>query len=129
VTAPRVATYDPATDAGMVRLTINDVDISDPVFDDTEIAAFLTMEGGVVDLAAARALETLASNESMVAKVVKTLDYETNGPAVARDLRAAAKVLRERADDQGDDWAIAEFIDGPFAYRERIEKQWMRGLG
>lgn len=57
--------YDPTapgfpTDTDQVRLLIGDTNASDPLLSNEEIAAMLVIEGSV-DLAAARAAETLAT--------------------------------------------------------------------
>lgn len=131
------ATYDPGTDAGRVRLLIADTDVDGPIvyFQDDEIAAFLTMaQGGAVLLAAAHALEVLAGNEALVSKKVRTRDgQQTDGPAVAKELRAQAAALRAewaRLDDLDDDedWAIAELVVDDFSYRHRLSNEILRGL-
>src|SRR5690606_24312534 len=80
-------TVDPSTPIGQVRLLATDLDEAEPLFDDEQIGAFLTMEGGNVRLAAALALETIARSEVLVSKKIRTLDLQTDGPAVARELR------------------------------------------
>lgn len=90
-------TYDPTTPAGRVRMLISDIDEANPVFADPEIDAFLFMEVGNVRMAAAQALDTIASNEVMVSKVIRTLDLQTDGSKVSADLRARAATLREQA--------------------------------
>lgn len=126
------ATYDPATTAGQVRLLIADTDVDGPVvyFQDDEISAFLTLaQDGDVRLAAAHALEVLAGNEAMVSKKVRTRDGQTtDGPAVAKELRAQAAALRAewaRLDDLNDDedWATAELVVDDFSRRQRIYNQ------
>jgi hypothetical protein len=117
--------YDPTTDAGLVRLLISDIGDDSPMFEDDEIRAFLDLEGGVVKLAAATALDTIASNEAMTAKVIKTLDLTTDGAKLSAELRARADTLRADV-DANDDFAVAEYVDNPFAYRERILKNWLR---
>jgi hypothetical protein len=88
--------YDPTTTVGQVRLLINDTS-ADPVFDDGDINAFLTLEGLSVKRAAAQALDVIADDEALTAKVVSSQDVSTNGPAVAASLRARATTLREQA--------------------------------
>lgn len=91
------------SDVDTVRLLINDT--SDPgagqVFTDPQIEAFLTLEVDV-KLAAAQALDVIASNETMVQKRISTLDLKTDGPAVAADLRAHAQLLREQTFQTGE---------------------------
>lgn len=90
-------TTSTATPVGVVRLLIPDKDTAAPVFTDAEIAAFLTLDGSV-RLAAALALDVIASDEAMISKVIKTQDLGTNGPAVAAELRARAEMLRAQED-------------------------------
>lgn len=123
--------YDPTTDAGKVRLLISDVDPADEIFDDDEIAAFLALEGDNVRLAAAQALDTIASNEALVAKKQRTLDLDTDGPAVAKALREHAAQLRAQAIDGADgggDFEIAELVVDPFTARDRLGNEILRGL-
>lgn len=92
------ATYDPATDTGRVRLLAADTDLDQPLLSDADIAAFLDLEDGNVKRAAAQALDTIASSEALVSKKIRTQDLQTDGPAVAAELRARAASLREQAD-------------------------------
>jgi hypothetical protein len=94
-------TTDVSTAVGMVRLLINDVNQANPTFSDAEIGAFLTLEAGRPRRAAAQALDTIASNEVLVSKVIRTQDLQTDGSKVAAELRARAKALRDQ-DDQTD---------------------------
>lgn len=87
-------TYDPTTDIGMVRLLIGDKDAGDPIFTDEEVTALLLRVDNVT-LAAADALDIIASNEAYVQKAIKLLDLTTNGPAVAVALREHATRLRQ----------------------------------
>lgn len=87
------------TDLFRIRLLINDVDPDDQVFSDTDLQVFLALEGDSVKLAAAQALDVIASNESLVKQRIKTLDLQTDGPAVANDLREHATRLRASVDD------------------------------
>lgn len=114
--------YDLTTDIGKVRLLIPDNKSDAYLFEDEEVAAFLNLEGGV-RRAAALALETIASNETLVLKVIRLLDISTDGPRVADALLRRAATLRQQADD--DDAAagiagfdIAEMVLDPFGYEE-----------
>jgi hypothetical protein len=84
-----------------VRLLINDRpgDSEDPlhVFSNDEIDAFLTMEGGDVKRAAAQALDTIADDEALTSKVIRSQDLSTDGASVANALRERAKALRSQA--------------------------------
>lgn len=87
-----------------VRLLVSDTGTGDArIFSDGEINAFLTLEASDVKRAAAQALESIASNEALVGKVIKSQDLSTDGPKVAESLRAHAARLREQAatEDEG----------------------------
>lgn len=94
---------DYTTDAGMVRLLLNDVYEDALVFTDDEIAAFLAMEGGSVKRAAAQAIDTNADNEALASKVLRTQDLQTDGAKVADSLRKRAAELRRQADVADED--------------------------
>lgn len=121
--------YDLATDIGKVRLLVPDRDLSNPIFQDEEIQAFLTLEGDV-RRAAALALETIAADETLTLKVVSVLGLSVNGPSVAQALLARARELRAQADEaeaRGEalfDWA--EMVIDPFSARERLVHEILR---
>lgn len=118
-------TYDPSTAAGKVRLLCTDVDEANAMFDDAEISAFLALESDDVRLAAATALETIASNELLVLKVQTILDVETDGAAVARELRMRAQNLREQANETGE-FDYAELVVDGFTARQRVWNEALR---
>lgn len=125
-------TYDPTDDAGKVRLLISDTDPDNEVFADSEIDTFLELEGGNLRLAAAQALDTIASNELQVLKVIQILDLRTDGASMSKELRARADSLRAQADrylaDGEDDsgFEIAEFVLNPWSYRDRLTNEALR---
>lgn len=80
--------------ASQVRLLISDTDGTNYIFEDEEISVFLYMEGDVVPLAAAKALEVIAGNEVMVQKRIQILDLKTDGPAEATALLELADRFR-----------------------------------
>lgn len=100
---------DFTTDAGRVRLLLNDVDETAFVFTDDEIDAFLALEGDNVKRAAAQAIDTNADNEALASKVLKDHQLSTDGAKVADALRKRAAELRRQA-DQGD----ADSDDGAY---------------
>lgn len=122
--------YDPTTSVGRIRLVINDSDVHRPIFSDEELTAFLSIEGNDVLRGAAMALETIASNEVMVSKVITLLDLTTNGAAVSAELRALAGVLRERSYvlDASETIDTAELVLDSFTYRERLVELALRGV-
>jgi hypothetical protein len=113
-----------------VRLLIGDTDLEEPgnhIFQDEEIDAFLAMEASVVKLAAAQALDTMASSEAMILKKIRILDLTTDGPAVAKELRERASTLRDLyydGDDQLPD--TAELVLDPHTYAERLNNERLR---
>ena len=90
-------TYDTATNIGKTRMLIPDRDLTDAVFQDVEIQAFLDLNDASVRRAAAEALETIASDQAMTLKVIRLLDLSTDGRAVSQALLERAARLREAA--------------------------------
>ena len=99
-------TYDLSTNTGKVRLLIPDNSEDDYIFTDEEIESFIAMttEDDEVILynATALALESIATNEALVQKVIKILDLSTDGTKVAKELRERAEKLRELANNDVD---------------------------
>lgn len=121
-------TYDLGTLSGKVRLLCVDTRDEGHLLEDAEVDAFLELNGDNVRRAAADALETIASNESLVQKAIQLLDIKTNGPAVAADLRKHAASLRAQANAEETDAAdpgfdLAEFPSGFWAEREYLWNQ------
>jgi len=102
---------------GQVRLLIADVDEANFLLDDTQIDGYLAIEAQRVKRAAARALDAIATSEVLISKKIRTLDLQTDGPAVAAELRAQAKQLRDEDDQDGDEgpWAIDVITFDPLA--------------
>ncbi len=124
-------TYDTGSDVGKVRLLIFDTNASSYVFEDGELSVFLSIEGDSLKRAAALALETMASNEAFVLKVITLMDLRTDGAATANALMKRAARLRGQADDEefADDASVdfAEWVVDDFSGRERMAKQILRG--
>lgn len=99
-------------------------------YEDDALAAFLDMEDGYLKLAAANVLLSFASNEALVSKKIRTETLQTDGPAVAAELRLQAqafrtegKLEREEVDAAaGNEIAIVDFDDpiSPFDYFQYI---------
>lgn len=108
---------DFTTEVGRVRKYIPDlIQLPDPrtpdgpksfIFSDDELASFILDEKAVAEVdaavfhirrAAASAMIALANNENLILKKIVTEDQETDGPAVARALIAAAQALLKRAE-------------------------------
>jgi hypothetical protein len=127
------ATYDTGTTVGKLRLlALKDTDISDPVFTDEEYGVFYSFEGSNMRRAIARVYETVAVSELYIQKVIELLDIQTDGAALARELRFQAQRQRELADAEeardGTAWDIAEQNVGDFAAREIWMNEWIRDL-
>lgn len=102
---------DYTSDVGKVRLLVPDVDEANLLLADEQVTAFLALEGSV-KLAAAQALDVIASSEALVSKVIKTQDVSTDGAKVAAELRARAAGLRQQVDDGvGDDNVGLAIVD------------------
>jgi hypothetical protein len=89
------------TDIGKVRALLGDTQADDSgeymYFGDDEIAAFLTMYGDNVKLAAARCLETISMSQALLLKSWTSDDLTVNGDRIAESLRKLAAQLREEA--------------------------------
>lgn len=124
-------TTDPTTSVGLVRLRIFDRDPTNPVFSDEDIQSVYTnLERQSVKRTAAFMLETIASKELLILKVMKNLSLQTDGAAVARELRMEADKLRDQADiedtfnEDAFDWADQVFDE--FGYREHLVNEILR---
>lgn len=126
------AIIDFSTSTNKVRLLIGDIDVTDKIFNNSAIDAFIAMAlDNNIKRAAAQALLVIAVNEVLVQKRIKLLDLSTDGPAEATALQALAKELIRQADEEEVDGAFdfAEMVDTPFQYDEFVVKDRLRGLG
>ena len=106
--APDIFPPDYATAIGQVRLLIPDTEQlenpADPtadaeyIFDDHQIQALLTLYANNVKRAAAQAKLVLATSESLINKVIRTADYNTDGAKLGAELREQSKQLQAEAD-------------------------------
>lgn len=123
------ATYDLSTDVGKIRLLIPDRDLTSPVFQDEELAAFIALEGDL-RRAAALALETVAADDARTLRITSVLGLSVNGVAAAQAVLARAASLREQAaeaearDEALFDWA--EVVVDEFTARERLAAEILR---
>lgn len=117
---------DVTTPVGQVRLLIADMseDTTKWVLTDAMIEGHLALAGvnkpyqdvpsWSVRRAAAAALETIATSETLVSKAIRTQDLSTDGAKVGAELRAQAKALRDQATADED----ASYDDDSFAVLE-----------
>lgn len=134
------------TNIGKVRVLVGDlVERVDPefptaeaeyLFADVDIQAYLDLNGDNPKYAAADALDTMATNEAMILKKIRTEKLQTDGPAVANAIRLHAASLRARArqEDEALDAAesveIVDFADpvstwDVFEYRNGVLGTWL----
>jgi hypothetical protein len=119
-------TYPPnyATTIGQVRLLIPDTEqLQNPadfaaaaeyIFNDSQIQAFLALYTNNVKRAAAQAKLVLATSETLISKVIRTDDLQTDGAKLGQELRAQAKELRDQASEEElyeayEDFEIVDF--------------------
>ena len=91
-------TYDLGTNLGKVRLLIRDTDTTDPerqLFQDNEISFFLSQNDQILRLAAADALEALAANAALLAKIQQIGGYKIDSTKMAEAIRKQATRYRE----------------------------------
>jgi len=125
--------YDLGTDIGVCRLLATDSNIALPILQDEEYQAFLNLENEDIKLAAAQALDTIATNEALVYKTIRILDLTTDGSKTAASLMARATALRlqvkedEAAAEAGTDFDWSEEVVDAASERERIINQALRG--
>ena len=141
-------TYDFTTNwlLSVVRLLVADTDAAQPIWQDDEINAMITLTssqslyisgmasptGAQVQVptvpqvyspyrAAALLLDSLASNKSRLSSVVKILDVQLSPEKAAANLRETANGYRYTEDHSGQ-FAIAEMVADQFSARERVWK-------
>jgi hypothetical protein len=121
--APDIFPPDYATGIGQVRLLIPDTEqLENPadstadaeyIFDDHQIQAFLSMSNNSIKRAAAEAKMVLASSETLISKVIRTDDLQTDGAKLGAELRAQARELRAQAveEETYDSYEEFEIVD------------------
>jgi hypothetical protein len=107
---PDVTPPNYATAIGQVRLLIPDVEqLSNPadpdaaneyIFNDAQIQAFISLYSNNIKRAAAQAKLVLATSETLISKVIRTDDLQTDGAKLGQELRAQAKELRDQANEE-----------------------------
>lgn len=135
---------DPTTPVGQVRILIGDtaqkVDPAAPtlpaqyIFSDAFIQGFISLNPLNIRFAAADAVDTLASNEALVSKKIRTESLQTDGPAVANALRMHAENLRTQGKlelARADQSEVLEIVDyqKAYGYWEQVEMATVLGLG
>ena len=123
-------TYDPTNNIGRVRRTLPDKDINNAFWTDEEIQSFLNDEDNNWRKATALALETMASDDLIVLKVIEVQNITTNTDRLMSAMLRRAERLREDAikeeANDGDAWDVAEIIVTDAQYRQRVYNQALR---
>lgn len=118
---------DPQTSVGQIRFLIADTAQFDydstgtPRYrlTDPQLEAFSAMAGeGRLYAASANALRTLAANEILIGKVIRTEDLQTDGAKVGDALRLLARELdgRQKAEDDDASFTANAFEVVDFTY-------------
>lgn len=118
---------DYTTPLGQVRLLTADLDDSAPLIADAVLLGYLTLQDGNVHRAAADALDAMSTSEVLLSKKIRSQDLQTDGPAVAAELRKQAVALRARADVlvAQADAGYFEIIPMADLYAEATERPWV----
>jgi hypothetical protein len=87
---------DFTTPLGQVRLLTADLD-TPALLSDEIVNGYLGLHDNNVYLAAADALDAMATSEVLLSRKIRTQDLNTDGPAVAAELRKQASYLRGKA--------------------------------
>ncbi len=108
---------DYTSNIGKVRVLTGDTNETSLKMSDEELQAMLELNNGVLNLAAANALESMAVKVAVEMGSFKTLDLQMNGPAVAKSLMDRAKVLRDEYQqglDSYSDFEVVQITGAPF---------------
>lgn len=81
---------------------------ADYLISDGQLQAYIAINRDGLFGAAADALLALATNEALISKKIRTEDLQTDGPAVAGELRRMADMYRQR---QKDEWEALDYED------------------
>jgi len=99
-------TYDPTNNIGRVRRTLpQEKSVATYTLTDEEIQSYLTDHGSVWQLAAAQALEDLASDQAYVLKITtnSAIGISVNAVAMCAEMRARAASLRQQYEESVED--------------------------
>lgn len=99
------------------------------ILSDATIESFLTLYSNDDRLAAAEALDTIATNQLLLLKAIQVGDLKLDGPAMMKAIKERAEQLRDQTTSVADqvsvfDWA--EMISTPQQRRERVNAQFLR---
>lgn len=72
----------------------------DYLIPDAQLQAYIAINHDGLFGAAADAMLALATNEALISKKIRTEDLQTDGPAVAGELRRMSELYRQRHNDE-----------------------------
>lgn len=125
-------TYDPTTNIGRIRRTLPDKTEDDAFWTDEELQSFLDDEDNNWRRATALALETMATDDLLVLKVIRIQNLETNLDRAMTALLKRAATLREQASiaesTDSDAFEFVDMINNEWQLEERVLKQAARGV-
>lgn len=81
---------------------------ADYLISDAQLQAYIAINRDGLFGAAADALLALATNEALISKKIRTEDLQTDGPAVAGELRRMSDMYRQR---QKDEYELLDYED------------------
>ena len=127
--AENISTYPPdyASAVGQIRILIGDTEQYEEygvdgeaayMFSDSQIQALIALNRDRLKLTAAQLIDSIATNEALVSKKIRTEDLQTDGASVANALRLHAQSLRaeQKADDEEDSMEDSfHIVDMPFS--------------
>ena len=123
--------YDVTTSRGLVRLLALDSVGAYARYNDNEIDAFLALNAGQVQLAAAAALDTSAASIALIEGHTQFAGIVLDGSKAAVALSGLAAELRRQVHEGEDgldaspiNWA--EMVTDPFSYRDRLVNEMLR---
>lgn len=116
-------TLDYNTDIGKVRVLVGDTDSTNPWLQDEDYQVYLTLRDNDVRLAAADALDAIATKFTAVGKF-QVMDLHVDMTALSNAMYKRAFQLRTEIEEEHE-FDIAELIDTPAALREKILKGYL----
>lgn len=99
---------------------------------DEMLSALIDFRGGKLYGAAADALRSMAANEALIGKVIRTEDLQVDGAKLADALRLLARELEGRQSNEDDNEALEEYafeiVDFKYPYVNPEDSYFLRGL-
>ncbi len=104
--------YDLTTEIGKLRLLLQDIDATNPIFSDEELGVFLSFGEHDLYLSASEAWLALAGNYAKLAKRKSISKYSHDLSQIANECREQATYYKEKAElAPADDFAAVTLSD------------------